>query len=251
MTAMCASSTALSTISTLPRVILYVRVSTSDQATTGLGLVAQEAALRAEADRRQWQVVEVVRDDGVSARSLDRPGVRHVLEQLVAGHADVLAVAKLDRLTRSLPDLCDLLAWASTHRVALVALDLGLDMTTGTGRLVASVMGAVAEWERDRIAERTGEAAAVVRGRGEQWGGLAGVASSAPGVAARIRDERAAGATWQSIADGLNADGVPTVRGGALWRVSSVQTAAGYRRPAPTPRRADLPQPRRRSSARG
>jgi hypothetical protein len=81
------------------------------------------------------------------------------------------------------------------------------------------------------MAERTRDAAAVVRGRGEQWGRLTAVASSAPDVAARIRAERTAGSTWQSIADGLNADAVRTVPGGALWRVSSMQSAAGHRRP--------------------
>ena len=226
--------------------MLYVRCSTTEQAASGLGLEAQENVLRAEAERRGWEVVGVSREEGASGKDLTRQELQRALTALVDGHADVLAVSKLDRLTRSLPDLVSLLEWASRHKVALVALDLGLDMTTSTGRLVAQLMGAVAEWERERISDRTREAAAVTRAHGKQWGGLAGVSSTAPDIALRIASERAGGATWQAIADGLNADGVPTVRGGTQWRVSSVQTAAGYRRPPSPPKRADLPEPARR-----
>jgi hypothetical protein len=71
-----------------------------------------------------------------------------------------------------------------------------------------------------------------------------------PDVAARIRLERDAGATWQAIADGLNDDDVPTVRGGTHWRVSSVQAAAGYVRPPAQPKRVNLPDVPRRRRAR-
>ncbi|MCU1692985.1 MAG: Resolvase, N-terminal domain [Frankiales bacterium] len=231
---------------TTTRALLYVRVSTAEQAASGLGLDAQESTLRAEAERRGWDVVGVHREEGASGKDMARPELQAALSGLVAGSADVLVVSKLDRLTRSLPHLCDLLDWAGRHGVALVALDLGLDMTTSTGKLVAQVMGAVAEWERVRIGERTREAAAASRAQGKQWGGLVGVATKAPEVAARIARERSSGATWQSIADGLNADGVPTARGGAEWRVSSVQTAAGYRRPPTKQKKADLPEPSKR-----
>lgn len=233
-------------MTTPTRALLYVRVSTAEQAASGLGLESQESVLRAEAERRGWEVVAVLRDEGASGKDLTRAALQQALKALADGEADVLAVAKIDRLTRSLPHLCDLLEWAGRHRVALVALDLGLDMTTGTGQLVAQIMGAVAQWERGRISERTREAAAVSREQGKQWGGLTAVSSTSPEVAQRIAAERTTGATWQSIADGLNADGVPTVRGGTQWRVSSVQTAAGYRRPPSKPKRAPLPEPSRR-----
>jgi DNA invertase Pin-like site-specific DNA recombinase len=167
------------------------------------------------------------------------------LERLAKGEADGLVVAKLDRLTRSLADLTDLLTWADRLGVVLVALDFGLDTSNPTGRLVARLVGSVAEWEREVIAARTREAAAVKRLRGERWGGLAGVADTAPNIAERIRRERVAGSTWQAIADRLNRDKVPTVRGGTHWRVSSVQTAAGYRRRPRPLRRVALPEPSR------
>lgn len=232
------------------KVLAYIRVSTEEQAASGLGLAAQEAALVAEIARRGWDLVEVVRDEGVSGKDLNRPGIQSALERLARREVDGLVVAKLDRLTRSLADLTDLLSWAERLDVNLVALDFGLDTSTPTGRLVARLVGSVAEWEREVISARTREAAAMMRLRGERWGGLAGVADTMPEVATRILHERAAGATWQAIADGLNRDEVPTVRGGACWRVSSVQVAGGYRRRPAAGSRTALPEGRsRRASA--
>ena len=79
--------------------------------------------------------------------------------------------------------------------------------------------------------------------------GLARFRDSRPDLAHRITLERQAGSTWQAIADRLNAERVPTIRDGALWRVSAVQSAAGYLRPPRARQNADLPAlPRRRHS---
>src|SRR3954454_14784867 len=88
------------------RAIGYVRVSTSEQADSGAGLAAQEHAIRTEAERRGWDLVEVFVDAGVSGRSLTgREALAAALEAVEdGGRADVLVVAKLDRLSRSLVD---------------------------------------------------------------------------------------------------------------------------------------------------
>lgn len=220
------------------RVIGYVRVSTSEQAATGYGLASQEDQIRAAAQRNNWDLIAVVRDEGASGKDLDRPGLREALS--LAGEADAIAVAKLDRLTRSLVGLSDLMDWGKRNNLALIALDLGLDTSTDTGRLVARIMASVGEWERERIADRTRAVAVVRRNQGLQMG-RPGVRDTAPEIAARILAARETGATWQSIADSLNIDQVPTVRGGMCWRVSSVQSAAGYVRPPAQARRAHLP----------
>jgi hypothetical protein len=77
----------------------YVRVSTADQVESGLGLAAQETAIREEAERRGWDL-EIVRDEGRSGKRVN-PGLRSALDDLRAGLADGLVVAKLDRLARS------------------------------------------------------------------------------------------------------------------------------------------------------
>lgn len=228
------------------RALGYGRVSTAEQAASGYGLDAQADTIRREADRRGWTVVDLVLDEAESGKSLDRPGVLELLRRLAAGEADVLVVAKLDRLTRSLVDLAELLDWTERAGVALVAVDLGIDTTTSAGRLVARVMASVAEWEREQIAQRTREAAAVRRQQGKPMG-RPGVRDSRPDLAERINALRAAGVTWQAIADVLNSEGVPTVRGGTAWRVSAVQSAAGYVRPPARAVRAALPDvPKRR-----
>jgi len=80
--------------------------------------------------------------------------------------------------------------------------------------------------------------------------GLPGVRDTNPGLASRVRAERAGGSTWQSIADRFNEEGVPTVRGGSAWRVSSVQSAGGYVRPPAKVKRVVLPDAPRRRTAR-
>jgi DNA invertase Pin-like site-specific DNA recombinase len=220
------------------RVIGYIRVSTQEQVATGYGLDAQEAAIRAASLRNDWDLIAVVRDEGASGKDLDRPGLREALA--MASGADALAVAKLDRLTRSLVGLSDLMDWGQRNKLALIALDLGLDTSTDTGRLVARIMASVGEWEREQIAGRTRAAASVRRSQGLVMG-RPGVRDSNPDLAIRIRDARAGGAKWQAIADMLNHDGVPTVRGGTQWRVSSVQSAAGYVRPPSQAKRVVLP----------
>ena len=232
------------------RVLAYCRVSTAEQAASGSGLAAQEATIAAECARRGWELVDTVVDAGASAASLDRPGFCRLLERLATGEADGLVVAKLDRASRSVVDLANLLAWCARADVAFTALDLGVDTTTPTGRLVANVMVSVAEWERSIIGQRTRDALAAIRADGRPISGPS-VADQAE-LTARIRAMRTAGATFQSIADRLNAEGVPTLRGGALWRVSAVQSAAGYRRPPAAHRVPELPtldRRRRRRSA--
>lgn len=233
------------------RILGYVRVSTDEQAANGYGLQAQENAIMVEAERRGWTVVGIVRDEGVTGKTLDRPGLHEALSRAATGEAEAVVVAKLDRATRSLVGLADLIEWMTSAQVGFVALDLGIDTTTSTGRLVAHVMGSVAQWEREQISSRTKAAATVRREQGKRMG-RESVRETRPDVAERIRRGRTEGATWQRIADGLNTDRVPTVRGGSEWRVSSVQAAAGYVRPPAKVGRGSLPtipKQRRRKSA--
>ena len=194
-------------------------------------LDAQETAIRGECERRGWALREVVRDEGVSAKSLDRPGLREAMERIADGEAVGLIASKLDRLSRSVVDFGVLLDWFEGAGATLVALDLGLDTSTPGGRLVANVFASVAEWERDTIAARTREGLAAARAQGRTISRHA-VADN-PKLRDRIVRMRERGMTLQAIADRLNAEGVPTLRGGAKWRHSSVQAAAGYKRRKP------------------
>lgn len=226
------------------RVIGYTRVSTEDQADSGLGLEATERAIHAAVDDRDgWRLVRMIRDPAEYSGTLDRPGLIQALELMVAGRADVLLVAKLDRLTRQLIDFAVFNEWLERENKHFVALDFDVDTTTPAGRFMMHVMVAFAQFEREQISARTRAALGALRARGQPIGRPAVVDRGE--LAERIRQMRDAdGMTMQAIADQLNADGVATIRGGGQWRKSSLQAVLGYKRPPRRRKTTDLPSSR-------
>lgn len=201
----------------------YIRVSTSEQVDSGLGLDAQRAAIEAEAARRGWTLVAVQEDAGLSGKSVAaRPGLLTALEQVRSGAAGTLVVAKLDRLSRSLRDFAELMEEATASGWNIVALDLGIDLSTAPGEFLASVMASAARWERRIIGQRTKDALAVKRAQGIRLGRPAQLP---PPVAARIVADREAGRSWSEIGRTLDAQGIPTAQGGERWWPASVRDA--------------------------
>lgn len=86
----------------------YVRVSTQEQATDGLSLAAQRDRLRAYCSLYAIRLIDIKADEGLSGSTLDRPGLQAALQMLRRGRANTLIVAKLERLSRSLRDVCTL-----------------------------------------------------------------------------------------------------------------------------------------------
>lgn len=204
--------------------LAYVRVSTGRQAESGLSLETQERSLRQAAELAGYSEVVVLREEGISGKSLrNRPALQEGLELLRTGQAAALLVSKMDRLSRSTRDtlhLCDL---ADREGWRLVSLDLNLDTGTPTGRLVLTLLAAVAEMERSRIAERHRDWHAAKRERGLVWGLDEGPRPLTPeSVRRRVIAERESGRSLRAIADGLTEDSVPTVRGGVRWHASTV-----------------------------
>ena len=108
-------------------------------------------------------------DAGVSAKSFNRPGLQRALSMLRKGKVQGLLVAKLDRLTRSMRDLGALVEDELVKgKWALLSVAEQLDTRTASGRLVLNILGSVATWERDAIGERTREAMAHKRSKGER-----------------------------------------------------------------------------------
>lgn len=134
--------------------IIYTRVSTEDQAREGASLDAQREACGMLSKLRGFPDTEAVEDAGFSAKSLKRPGIARVIAAIQAGEVKAVIVWRLDRLTRSLRDLLDLVDLFDEHGVALVSVMEQLDTTTPMGRLMLALLGAVAQWERESIAER-------------------------------------------------------------------------------------------------
>jgi DNA invertase Pin-like site-specific DNA recombinase len=188
--------------------VAYVRVSTLEQADSGLGLAAQRHTIETECARQGWTLATVYEDAGASGKSLSgRPALAEALEALASGKASVLVVAKLDRLARSVADFAGLVRLAERQGWAIAAIDLGVNMATPTGGLLANVTASVAEWERKIIGVRTREALQARKAAGKRLGRPRALD---PAIAERIRAERATGATLQAIADGLNAAGITT-----------------------------------------
>lgn len=211
-----------------PRSIIgYARVSTEGQGTHGVSLDAQEAAIRARATAEGWHVADIIREVG-SGASLDRrPGATEAIARCAAGEADALAVTHLDRITRSVIDGGRLFERVRREGWALVAFDLGIDTRTSSGELIANVMVSVAQWQRRQIGEKTKEALAEARAQGTRLGRPPVDSPEADHVRATIRRMRADGLSWARIADALNDEGVPTLRGGRQWWHSSARAAAG------------------------
>jgi len=151
------------------RAIGYIRVSTNQQTEHGVSLEAQQAKLTAYAQLYDLELTEVIVDAGVSAKTLDRPGLQRALGMLRKAQATALLVAKLDRLTRSVKDLGTLVeAYFSSDRITLLSVADNIDTRTAAGRLVLNVLGSVAQWERETIGERTAEALAHKRCLGQR-----------------------------------------------------------------------------------
>ncbi len=198
----------------------YLRVSTEEQGESGLGLAAQESSVRAEADRRGWSV-EVLAEVASGGKA-DRPMLTDALTRLDAGQADVLIVAKLDRLSRSVIHGAQAIERAQRHGWSLVILDLGVDLSTPAGEMTANVVLSAAQFERRMIGQRTREAMAAARARGTHCGRRTAVSAETAG---RVLAERAEGRSLRAIARGLNADGVPAAQGGQ-WTADGVLRVA-------------------------
>lgn len=203
-----------------PRALLYIRVSTDEQAKSGLSLESQATVLRGEAERRGWTVAAELVDEVSAKRGSRRPQFIEARRMLSAGEADVLLATRLDRMSRSVVDFAALMAAAQDEGWQVVALDLGLDTSTTTGRMVAHILAAVAEAEREVIGQRTSAALIAKRRRGEHVGRR----STLPlGVVADVVAKRAAGMTLAAIAEALNAAQTPTGQGGSRWYPASVR----------------------------
>ena len=213
----------------MSKVAIYLRVSTAEQGLSGLGLEAQEAACRAALSPDDI-IIGVFTDIGVSGSVAPekRPGAAAALRAVSTHQADAVIVSKLDRLSRSTIHAVQLAGWFKAHK-NFRALDLGVDLSTPGGRMMLTMMAAVAEFELELMAARQRDAHAARRARGIA-GARGTVKRERPDLVDRIISDRAIGMTWQAIADRLNDEQIPTMRGGTHWRVSSVQSAGGYKR---------------------
>jgi site-specific DNA recombinase len=135
---------------------IYARVSTEDQV-DGTSLDTQLERCRAHVLGRGWNLAGEFVDEGVSGSLSSRPALDKLIAEVRAGHIHVVVVAKLDRFGRSVRHLSSLLGELDDLRVEFVSLSEAIDSSTPVGRLQRTLLASFAEFERDRIRERTSE----------------------------------------------------------------------------------------------
>lgn len=198
-----------------PRAILYARVSTAEQAASGLGLEAQLTRTRAHAEANGYQVVAVRQENGASGMIApdQRPELGAALADLAAGSADILVAAALSRLGRNTADVLALVDRAEREGWGLAVLDLGLDTRQPVGRLVLTMLAGIARFERDQTAQRTRDALAAKKARGARLGAPVRVPAETRARALSLRDQ---GLTLAKVAETLNRDGFRAANGGRI-----------------------------------
>lgn len=153
------------------KAIGYCRVSTEDQAAFGVSLSAQEQRIKQYAALYDIEIVEVIQDAGISAKNLNRPGMQRILSMMEKKEIDSVIVAKLDRLTRSIRDLSELMELSNKKGVALISVSEHIDTGSAAGRMMVNMLGTISQWERETIGERTAMALRFKRDSGQQYNG--------------------------------------------------------------------------------
>jgi DNA invertase Pin-like site-specific DNA recombinase len=193
-------------------------VSTTEQGTSGLGMAGQLAAIEAACKARGLELVGDFTDVASGAKD-DRPGLAEALAAVGPGRSAVLVVSRQDRLSRSLFHLASLIKQADSEGWALVIADTGLDTSTTNGRLMAGILGSLAQWEREQISARTVDALKAAQQKGTKLGRKPKVTTE---VRARITELRAEGLSWAKITEALKDEECPTGHGGD-WHPTQVR----------------------------
>ena len=212
----------------------YARVSTDEQAREGVSLDAQQSRIRAYCEAKELELVDMLTDDGISGKTLDRPALRELVQRCERGEVGHVVVVKLDRLTRRTRDLLALVDdLFLARKIELHSVGESLDTSTPHGRFVLTLFGGLAQMERELIGERTRSALAFKREQRQP--------TSHPPLSFRVNGSRErmvpipaeleivqwildrwrSGLSYRAIAAKLNENGTPT-KHGARWHHNTI-----------------------------
>lgn len=198
----------------------YIRVSTGDQADSGLGLQAQREKIKVVCPEIDIEFC----DAGKSGSTVNkRPALTELLETVSAG--DTLFVSRLCRLSRSVMDFAGLCNVSFKDGWNIVILDPMLDLRTPSGKLTANLLASVAEFERDMISQRTTEALAEKKRQGVRLGRRPEISQDTEELIFELHDS---GLSASDIAHNLNFSMVKTARGGR-WHHTTVKRVLARR----------------------
>ena len=218
-----------------PDAVGYVRVSTDEQARDGVSLEAQQARIRAYAEAKDLTLAEILSDQGYSGKDFNRPALQELLGRCKRGEVGAVIVLKLDRLTRQTRHLLRVVEDVFIARnIELHSVSESLDTSTPHGRFVLTLFGGLAQMERELIAERTRTALAYKRQQcqptshaplGFRANGKRHRMLPVPEELEVVREIFTLwrrGSSLAAIARKLEAENVPTKRGGR-WQPATVR----------------------------
>ncbi len=139
------------------KIAIYVRVSTREQAESGFGLDTQiekckEYSRLYEFDENKFELYE---DGGYSAKNLNRPAIKRLIKDVKESKIEKIIVYKLDRLSRKVVDVYQLISLFEKQNCTLIAVMDRLDISTSNGKMILGMLSVIAEWEQNVISERT------------------------------------------------------------------------------------------------
>jgi site-specific DNA recombinase len=211
----------------------YARVSSRGQAEEGLSLEAQEARIRAYAAAKGWELTEVLVERGRSAKDLKRPEMTRLMREVRSGSVEAVIILKVDRVSRSTRDLLNLLEEFEQHKTGFVSVIENIDTSSSMGRFVITLLGSLAQLEREQVGERTSFALRHARREGKAYCRTAPFGWVRKGDSfvadtteqrflAAARKMRAHGLSWQAIANWLESQGARP-HGGKKWYPATVR----------------------------
>lgn len=133
---------------------IYVRVSTQEQAQEGYSIAAQKERLKAYCAAQGWTDIKFYVDEGVSAKDTNRPQLNMLLEHVKNGSISMILVYRLDRFTRSVSDLYNLLKTLDKYNCAFKSATEIYDTSTAMGRMFIGLVALLAQWETENLSER-------------------------------------------------------------------------------------------------
>lgn len=218
----------------MKKAVGYIRVSTDGQVESGLSLEAQRKKIEAYATLKDLELIEIIEDAGLSAKNMNRPGIKQLMELARKKEVDAVIIAKLDRMFRNTVDALETSEALNKRGVALHSIEESLDTQSAIGVFFFTMLAALAEMERKLIGERTRTALKQKRARGEKTGGhipygyqlengklIADPQEQA--IISKMKQWREKGATFQAIADRLNNKGIATKLGKSWDRAKIYQ----------------------------
>lgn len=217
------------------RLASYCRVSTQEQADEGKSLHTQEQRIRAYCAQHGHELVALHSDDGISGKvpPHKRPGLHAALEAIRRGDADGLIAYKLDRVSRSIRNVIDLVEAAERRGWALISVSESIDTKSAMGRMFVHLLAMLGQLERELIGERTKDAMAQLARDGKRRSRFAPLGYTIDGdnvvpnateqpIVSTIAAIRSQGHGPRAIARTLNENGIRNPRTHGLWAPSTV-----------------------------